>query len=83
MGADFYETDEQKTQNQKADVPNVGLGKGCLVRGAIIDKNARIGDDSIIANTEHKDDFDGESYYIRDGIVIIPKDGVIKSGTVI
>ena len=83
MGADFYETDEQKTQNQKAGIPDIGLGRGCLIRGAIIDKNARIGEDSIIANTEQKSDFDGENYFIRDGIVIILKDGVIKPGTVI
>jgi glucose-1-phosphate adenylyltransferase len=83
MGADFYETNEQKTQNQKAGIPDIGLGRGCLIRGAIIDKNARIGEDSIIANTEQKSDFDGESYFIRDGIVIIPKDGIIKPGTVI
>lgn len=83
MGADFYETDEQKKQNQKAGIPNIGLGRGCLIRGAIIDKNARIGEDSIIANTEQKSDFDGNDYYIRDGIVIIPKDGIIKPGTVI
>lgn len=83
MGADFYETDEQKKQNQKAGIPNIGLGRGCLIRGAIIDKNARIGEDSIIANTEQKRDFDGDDYYIRDGIVIIPKGGIIKPGTVI
>ena len=82
MGADFYETDEQKIQNQKAGIPDIGLGRGCLIRGAIIDKNARIGEDSIIANTEQKSDFDGEDYFIRDGIVIIPKDGVIKPATV-
>ena len=82
MGADFYETDEQKIQNQKASIPDIGLGRGCLIRGAIIDKNARIGEDSIIANTEQKSDFDGEDYFIRDGIVIIPKDGVIKPATV-
>lgn len=83
MGADFYETDDQKLRNRKSGIPDVGLGKGCLIRGAIIDKNARVGEDSIIANTEQKSDFDGDEYYIRDGIVIIPKDGVIKPGTVI
>ncbi len=83
MGADFYETDEQKEHNQKVGIPNIGLGRGCLIRGAIIDKNARIGEDSIIANTEQKSDFDRDDYYIRDGIVIIPKGGIIRPETVI
>jgi len=83
MGADFYETEAQKKQNRDAGVPNVGIGRNCLVQGAIIDKNARIGENSIIANTEHKDDFDGNNYYIRDGIVIIPRDATIMPGTVV
>jgi glucose-1-phosphate adenylyltransferase len=83
MGADFYETEAQKKQNGDAGVPNVGIGRNCLVQGAIIDKNARIGENSIIANTEHKDDFDGNNYYIRDGIVIIPRDATIMPGTVV
>ena len=83
MGADFYETDEQKKRNREAGIPNIGIGKGCLIRGAIIDKNARIGDDSIVANTEQKSEFDGDGYYIRDGVVVIPKGGVIRPSTVI
>ena len=83
MGADYYETDEQRAQNWAAGVPNVGVGESCLIRGAIIDKNARIGDNSIIANTDNRENFDGEHYYIRDRIVIIPKDAVIMPGTVI
>ena len=83
MGADFYETDEQKRKNLKAGIPNIGLGRGCLIRAAIIDKNARVGEDSIIANTEQRSDFDGDDYYIRDGFVIIPKGGVIAPGAVI
>ena len=54
-----------------------------MIQGAIIDKNARVGEDSIIANTEQRSDFDGDDYYIRDGIVIIPKGGVIAPGAVI
>ncbi len=83
MGEDYYETEAQKKQNRDAGVPNVGIGRNCLVQGAIIDKNARIGENSIIANTEHKDSFDGDNYHIRDGIVIIPKDATIMPGTVV
>ncbi|MYF97853.1 glucose-1-phosphate adenylyltransferase, partial [Candidatus Poribacteria bacterium] len=47
MGADFYESDEIKSENTKAGVPNVGIGQKCLIQNAIIDKNARIGDNAV------------------------------------
>jgi glucose-1-phosphate adenylyltransferase len=83
MGADYYETEAQKIQNRNAGIPDIGIGQHCLVQGAIIDKNARIGENSIIANTEHQENLDSDNYYIRDGIVIIPKDAVIMPETVI
>ena len=83
MGADYYETVEQKRQNRGDGIPDIGIGSNCLIRSTIIDKNARIGENSMIVNTEQKDDVDGDNYYIRDGIVIVPKDGVIPPGTVI
>jgi glucose-1-phosphate adenylyltransferase len=73
MGADYYETDEQSAQNRDAGVPNVGVGESCLIRGAIVDKNARIGDNSIIANTENKDNCDEENYCIREQMSSFPK----------
>lgn len=83
MGADFYESDEIKSENTKAGVPNVGIGQKCLIQNAIIDKNARIGDNAVIANTKNVDNFDTDNYYIRDGIVIVPKDATILPDTVI
>lgn len=83
MGADYYGTEEQKNQDSERGIPDVGIGRHCLIQGAIVDKNARIGERSTIANAEHKEHFDGDNYYIRDGIVVIPKGGVIMPGTVI
>ena len=83
MGADFYESDEIKSENTKTGVPNVGIGQKCLIQNAIIDKNARIGDNAVIANTKNVDNFDTDNYYIRDGIVIVPKDATILPDTVI
>jgi len=83
MGADYYETEEQKTLNRGQGIPHVGIGPNCIIQGAIIDKNAHIGESSTIANTEHKDNYDGDNYYIRDGIVVVPKDAVIMPGTVV
>ena len=54
-----------------------------MTQGAIIDRNARIGENSMIVNTQHKENADGGNYYIRDGIVIIPEDTIIPPNTTI
>ncbi len=60
-----------------------GVGRNCRITRAILDKNVCIGDHVVITDHTGKPDEDGEHYYVRDGIVIIPKDTVIPSGTVI
>lgn len=84
MGADHYETETQKAQNAANGVPNIGIGGGSIIRGAIIDKNARIGADCRIG-IDPRDRQDGEygSYYIVDGVIVIPKNAVINPGTII
>ena len=84
MGADFYETREQKEANRAAGIPNVGIGRCCIIKRAIIDKDARIGDNCRIGiDPLPRPDTDNESYSIRDGIVVIPKGTVLSPGTVI
>jgi len=83
MGADFYEDEEDLTSNRIRLIPNIGIGDGCVIRKAIIDKNAHIGENVRILNEERIQNLDGPGYYIRDGIVIVPKNGVIATGTVI
>lgn len=83
MGADYYESDTARAANKKAGVPDIGIGQDCLIQNAIIDKNARIGDNSVLVNQDGVDNCDAESYYIRDGVIIVPKDGVIPPGTII
>ena len=83
MGADFYEDEEDFQYNRDMGVPNIGIGKGSVIRRAIIDKNAHIGENVRIVNEERIQNFDGPGYYIRDGIVIVPKNGVLPAGTVI
>jgi glucose-1-phosphate adenylyltransferase len=63
----------------------VGIGEGTIINRAIIDKNARIGNGVRLLNEAKIADADGENncYYIRDGIIIVPKNAVIKDGTVI
>ncbi len=83
MGADFYESDTLQAENRQSGIPNIGIGEKCLIQNAIIDKNARIGDNAVIANTKNLDNHDSDNYYIRDGIVIVPKDATILPDTVI
>ena len=83
MGADFYQTLDEMQQDTDRGYPRIGIGPNCYMRRAIIDKNARIGSGVRISNDARREDYDGEGYFIRDGIVIVPKNGVIADGTVI
>ncbi len=77
MGADFYETD---LSQHTSGVP-VGIGKNCVIDHAIIDKNACIGNGVVISPEGKPNHFDGPNFYVRDGIVIIPKNATIPDGT--
>jgi glucose-1-phosphate adenylyltransferase len=79
MGADFYDAD-MAAKEQAGEVP-YGIGKNCVIDKTIVDKNARIGDGSCISPEGKPTSVDGPNYYIRDGIVIIPKNAVIPAGT--
>ena len=78
MGADYYE------ENSALSYPvQIGIGKDSYIEGAIIDKNARIGEKVVIKPFPPGTEKDAESWSIRDGIVVIPKSVVIPNGTVI
>lgn len=81
MGADYYETPEELAENAKLNRPDVGIGNGSSVTGAILDKNCRIGANVTIANTRNLQDSDDFApCEIRDGIPIIVKDAVLPNG---
>jgi glucose-1-phosphate adenylyltransferase len=77
MGNDFYDSADPAKQNS---VP-LGIGAGCTIEGAIIDKNARIGDNTTIQPFPRGVDLDTDAWIVRDGIVVIPKDSVLPPGT--
>jgi glucose-1-phosphate adenylyltransferase len=83
MGADFYQLPDAIQSDIDAGIPPMGIGEGAVVERAIVDKNARIGSGVKIVNAEGRTDADGENYFIRDGVVVIPKDVVVPDGTVI
>ncbi|MEO8427301.1 MAG: glucose-1-phosphate adenylyltransferase [Verrucomicrobiota bacterium] len=83
LGCDFYESGESIAHNEAAGRPRLGIGVNARIENAIIDKNARIGNDVVITPAGKPEHLDHPLYYIRDGVVIIPKGGVIPHGMVI
>ena len=84
MGADYYETEEQKKLNEEKRLPNLGIGKGAIIKGAIIDKNACIGEGCRIGiDNMNREDGNYGHYHIVNGIIVIPKNTVLYPGTVI
>ena len=82
MGATYYETEKQKAANAEKGIPNLGIGKGSIIRRAIIDMNARIGENCRIGidNIPRKEGDFGD-YSIHDGIIVINKGAIIPNGT--
>lgn len=83
MGCDYYESAASVEEHKRAGLPRLGIGKNCKIDNTIIDKNARIGDGCVISPIGKPENFDHDLYFIRDGIVIVPKNGIIPHGTVI
>jgi len=83
MGGDDYESAESIAENARAGRPRMGVGRNTRIENAIIDKNARIGSNVVITPDGKPEKVDHPLYYIRDGVVIIPKGGVVPDGTVI
>lgn len=85
MGADYFESSEDRLLlRERGGIP-IGVGRGSTVKRAIIDKNVRIGDNVTIVNKDHVEEADRPelSFYIRNGIVVVVKNGTIADGTVI
>jgi glucose-1-phosphate adenylyltransferase len=80
MGADWFGPEEQG--EEAAGLPP-GIGRDCVIRRAIIDKNVRIGDGVRIENKDDLKEADLPCGIIRDGIVVIPRGTTVPAGTVV
>jgi len=78
MGSDFFDMEEPHPEGI-----SLGIGEGCHIEGAIIDKNARLGPGVRIHPFPAGTEQDGDDYVVRDGIVVIPKNTVLPAGTTI
>ena len=76
MGSDFFELEEDDTDS---DVP-IGVGRDCVIRNAIIDKGARIGDGVRLDPAGLPEMFAKDGIIIRDGILVVPKNVTVPSG---
>lgn len=83
MGNDYYESQESIQQNREAGRPPVGIGPGTRIENAIIDKNSRIGANCVLSPAGKPENLDHPLYFIRDGILVVPKNAVIPDGTVV
>jgi len=83
LGCDYYESQESIVAQERAGQPRIGIGSNCRIENAIIDKNARVGNNVVMSPAGKPEDFDHELYYIRDGIIIVPRNGMIPHGLVI
>lgn len=83
MGADYYPWHEPRLRDPVGGPERPGVDEGSYIEGAIIDRNVSVGKRCIIKNSDNIQDADHDNYYIRDGIVVIPKNVYIPDDTVI
>jgi glucose-1-phosphate adenylyltransferase len=85
MGSDFFESFDEIRGNLAAPRPHIGIGANTQIKGAIVDKNVRIGKNVRLENKNGIENADGEnaSFYIREGIIVIPKNAIVPDGTIV
>jgi glucose-1-phosphate adenylyltransferase len=80
LGADYYEMDDDEVGDRSVAL---GIGQDSVLDRVIVDKNARIGRGVRLVNEQKVQEADGENYYIRNGIIVVPKNAVVPDGTVV
>jgi len=83
LGADYLPWRDPSRRPGLNPPPSPGIGPRSVVEGAIIDKNVQIGADCRITNEAGVQEADGDDWYIRDGVIVLPKNAIIPDGTVI
>ncbi|WP_412062610.1 glucose-1-phosphate adenylyltransferase [Rubrivirga sp. IMCC45206] len=83
LGADYHPWRDASKRPGVDPPPHPGVGPNSVVEGAIIDKNVQIGADCRITNADGVQEADGDGWYIRDGVIVLPKNAILPDGTVI
>jgi len=82
MGADYYDTPSRQSRPEHLGIP-LGIGRGTRIENAIVDKNVRVGEGCVLSPAGKPSEVDHPLYYIRDGVLVIPKGAVIPPNTAI
>jgi glucose-1-phosphate adenylyltransferase len=80
MGSDYYERPTGYGKDAEPGPP-IGIGANCDIEGAIIDKNASLGEGVVIKPFPVGTEIEGDDWAVQDGIVVIPKNVVLPAGT--
>ncbi len=83
MGADFFERTDVLQSNADQALPHIGVGENCVIRNAIIDKNARIGAGCRLAPTGLPEKWETSALFVRDGVIVVKKGAVVPPGTIV
>lgn len=84
MGADLFECQDDQAENAKLGRPNIGVGKNCFIKNAILDKNVRVGNNVVLDPTGLPDNFGPDvDVGIRDGVLVVCKDATVPDGFVL
>ncbi|MCD4701345.1 MAG: glucose-1-phosphate adenylyltransferase [Candidatus Aegiribacteria sp.] len=83
IGSDYWEGHYLDPRNIHREMLPLGIGENCIIKNAIIDKNARIGDGCRLENKEGIQEYSSELFCIREGIIVIPKNTMLEPGFVI
>lgn len=83
MGGDYFEDDEDRKENRNLQRPDIGVGENCQIENAIIDKNARIGNNVRLSPEGKPDMYEQGDVIVRDGVLLVVKGGVVPDGTVV
>ena len=81
MGADSYQSLQEIDEDHMAGSPMIGIGRNTVIENAIIDKNARIGENVTLVNKDHVTEHACPHFEVREGIIVVYKNAIIPSGT--
>lgn len=80
IGTNVYQEMDDMAKDIEEEIPHIGVGEDCVIENAIIDKDARIGNNVTIKGGKHLEDAHEEAYVIKDGIVVIKRRAIIPDG---
>ncbi len=83
MGADYFAQGPSRGVRHVNAPDRPGVGEACYIENAVLDSNVSIGNGTVIANQENVQEGEGPNYYIRDGIIVIPRNAIVPEGSMI